>query len=434
MKPLTSSSAADSLAPSAADPNDRSRKLIGEAIIAKGVVHGLGLVGGLCIKATKPDRLRNALQSQAGRKLVHGVVLDAVANALASGNITYGVKPAEIEAAIEAFLEIVAEESGNAVTRKVATGQPPESGQDGHVEYSLNYRGLPFSELHDSRAGSPSVNVHFVHAGETIAVLRPQVAAKPGTSVSGDAIKPPGEVPIEPSFDQAAGPNTQIDGQQLRAVCDGLYQEDDNGWIKIVPLIELDHVDLNTGRIPETGITEAAVSIKPNVIGGLGISSGEDLFVGGNVEGSAPLQARNLVVRGRVSASPDHRSSPIEATIGEAVSGIRDVTENVTQAATASGGIASEIASINRASSEIDTAVDQVKRGRGVGWMGTELFRMVGRFRLAVDDPLDDTTQTTVQSTNGQQPRRGCGRDRRIKSRPTHEWHRSDLISEIFTC
>ena len=393
MKPLTSSSAAESRSPATADPHERSRKLIGEAIVAKGVVHGLELVGGLGIKATKPDRLRKALQSQAGRKLVRSVVLDAVANALASGNITYGVEQAEIESAVEAFLEIVADESGNAVTRRVANGQPPERGQDGRVEYPLNYRGLPFSDLHDTKVGSQSVNVHFVHAGETIAVLRPQVAAKPGTSVSGDAIKPLGEAPIEPSFDKAAGPNTQIDGQQLRAACDGLYQEDDNGWIKIVPLIELDHVDLNTGRIPESGITEAAVTISTQ----------------GTVQGIGHIQTVindiNDIVTSIATAVEEQAvtTRDIAQNIGEAASGIRGVTENVTQAATASGGIASEIASINRASSEIDTAVDQVKRqAEGLARMGTELSRMVGRFRLAVDDPLDDTTQTTVQSTNGQ--------------------------------
>ena len=73
----------------------------------------------------------------------------------------------------------------------------------------------------------------------------------------------------------------------------------------------------------------------------------------------------------------------IAQNVNQAAVGIQGVNENVNQAATASGTIAQDIALVDQVSSEVETAVVQVKvRATELSEMGKQLNEIVGNFKI----------------------------------------------------
>ena len=286
-------------------PEAAAEDPLAKAILAKGAQHSGGLVGGIGIKAADPKLLRKELRRKDGEKKVRDAVAKCVDEAMTKAGITYGIKDDELKAAIDDFLDVVANRKGDVVTRKVAEGEAADPGEDGWIEYPLNHRGRPFHELAGLDRKSTRKKCRVVRAGEILATLHELKKPKSGTNVKGEAIKPVSE-PQSASLTTVAGDNTAISGSDLAATCDGLCEEDARGTLRVIPEIVVDNIDSATGRIPESGLSKANVGVRGDIRGEYGVATTETLFVGegeriSTVDGTAQVQARNLFVNGTIA-------------------------------------------------------------------------------------------------------------------------------------
>jgi len=295
---------------------------------AKAAVHGGGLVGGLALKVAKPDGLRRVLAKPDGRPRSLKAVLAVAGKALDDAGITYGIMDDALRDMVMELLDKVAQGEPAAIARKVAEGEEPQPGQDGYVEYPLNHNSRPYHVLADLPATSGRKRCTVVHAQEVLATAHPPTAASKGTSVQGESLESEGGVARPVSLEAVAGDNTEVSKEKVVAACDGLCEEDATGRLRVIPEIVLEQVDETTGRIPETGLSRANVAVVGDARGGHGIATEENLFVGtgeggGAVEGSAGIQARNLVVGGPLAGAGEKRGAPIEVeeacAVGEVV-------------------------------------------------------------------------------------------------------------------
>jgi len=289
------------------------------AVLVRAAVSSGGLVGGVGIKARDADRLQQELHRPDGPERVTQLLTARVHEALGEAGITYGIAEEGIAAAAAKFIDSLGGNQAGVVTHKVAEGEAPVAGADARIEYALNYRGQPFSKLASLSPRSTRRNCHVVSAGQVLAVLHPAQPPSDGASVTGEAIELDAE-PASTSLSTVAGDNTQVCGTNLTASCDGLCEEDTSGWIRVVPEVVIDSVDATTGRVPESGISQANIAVRGEVRGEFGVATCENLFVGegeagGGISGSAQIQARNLVAIGTVAGPSEGRGAPI--TVGE---------------------------------------------------------------------------------------------------------------------
>lgn len=297
------------------------------AIVVRAAESSGGLVGGVGLKAKDVEKLQKRLRQPDGAQEIQALVCARVVNALTKAGITYGIIEEEVAAAAEEFTGLLESGQGAMVTHKVAAGEAPEPGADGRVEYTLNYRGQPFAKLANLAPKSTRKSCHVVSANQVLAVLHAARPPADGTSVKGEAIAADAK-PVSASLSAVAGDNTQIAGNDLKATCDGLCEEDASGWIRVIPEIIVDNVDAGTGRLPESGISQANIVVRGEVRGEFGVATCENLFVGegetsGGISGSAEIQARNLVATGTVAGSSEGRGAPLTiretCVVGEVV-------------------------------------------------------------------------------------------------------------------
>lgn len=272
------------------------------AVKVRSAVHAGGLVGGVGLKPVDLPALQRILGQPDGRERLRQLVAARVRAELVTAGIVYGLQEESIEAAAHALVAQVESGSAAPIARRVAQGDPPEPARDGFIEYPLNHRGLPFARLAGLPPKSRQRKHTVVHARDTLAIEHPPTSAEDGTSVKGDRL-PAAAQARAPSVAEVAGPHTVVEGPRLLAACDGLCEEDVDGWLRVIPEIVLPRVDPTTGRIPEAGVSEANIAVIEGVAGGPGIATTESVFVGtrpsgGTVEGHAAIQARHLVVAG----------------------------------------------------------------------------------------------------------------------------------------
>jgi len=294
-------------------PNAR----LAAAVSARGAVHSNGLIGGIGLKAVDLDLLHKVAEEPEGRATLVEVVIECVQQAMEKAGITYGVQDEELQKVVDEFIDGLARGEDKVVTSKIAEGEAPEAGTDGWIEYSLNYQGRPFRELADLKPNSTRKNCKVVHAEDVLAVLHPPTSPKKGTSVRGETLESPaGSASKPPPLKEIAGDRTVISDKNLLAECDGVCEEDAEGHLRVVPEIVLDRVDETTGRVPESGISQANVVVTGD-IKGQGVATAENLFAGvceagGTIEGRASIQARNLVLHGRIVGERDGNTALVE--------------------------------------------------------------------------------------------------------------------------
>jgi uncharacterized protein (DUF342 family) len=274
------------------------------------------MIGGLGLKGIDPPLLRKQLKKPHGRPEMVTVVMERAYRALEEAGIIYGIKDDEVQAAALEFLEKIAQKKGDAVAHKVAEGEAPEPGEDAWIEYPLNYRGRPFHELAGLSPRSTRKSIKVVHARDVLATLIAATAPKKGTNVKGESVGSDA-TPANISLQQVAGRNTEVADNNLLAQCDGVCEEDASGWLRVIPEIVLNGIDQRTGRVPESGITEANVAVIGDVKGGFGVATSETLFVGAAkkgalIEASSAIQAKHLVLHGKAIGEGEARPSPIE--------------------------------------------------------------------------------------------------------------------------
>ena len=306
--PTTHAAPARPQAEPGAHEGDRENPLAA-AIWVKSAVHAEGLVGGIGLRPADPGVLHKILEALDGPRRLQELVVARVRQELHTAGIVQGLQDEEIQAAAVAFVESVATGSSEAFARKVAIGEAPEAGQDGYIEYLLNYRGRSHAELAGLSPNSNKKKRTVVHADDVLAIEHPPTQPKDGTSVKGEKLEAPAS-PVTRAVGEVAGPRTVVVDDKLLAECAGMCEEDAQGWLRVVPQIVLPRVDQATGRIPESGISEADIAVVGDVAGGPGVASCETVFVGaregdGTVEGNASIQAKHLVVHGGVVGEGD---------------------------------------------------------------------------------------------------------------------------------
>ena len=291
-------------------------EILAGAVKVKCAVHAGGLVGGVGVMAVRLDELQSLLAEPEGRGLLVEAISQRIHGELQAANIFYGLREEDIAAIAEDFADAVAAGSSEPLTRRVAHGDDPVPAGDGYIEYCLNHRGMPFAELSSLKPGSPLKKRTVVQAGDTLAVEHPPTPAEDGTSVRGDRLPAASEVRVR-CLTEVAGPRTIVAGDRLQSECDGLCEEDAEGWLRVVPEILLHRVDRTTGRIPAAGIGEANVAVVEGISDGPGVATTETVFVGAGpqeatIEGHVSVQARDLVVHGAALGNSDASDGTIE--------------------------------------------------------------------------------------------------------------------------
>jgi hypothetical protein len=278
---------------------------IAGALTVKAGVHGDAMIGGIGLKAVDLRRLQAVARSVDGAERLRCAVRRHVDAALAQAGISYGLDDEAVDLAVADLLQGIAAGEERIVTQKVAEGEAAVPGSAAAVEYALNYRGRPFHELAGLELKSRRKQRRVVNGGDLIALLLPPVPAQNGVNVRGETIEPPAEDTDEPStLDEVAGLHTTIQGANLVAACDGICEEDARGHVRVIPQIDVARIYDATGRVPESGISGANVTVARD-IRGAGVATTETVLVGtdgggGGIEGSATVRAANLFVAGRV--------------------------------------------------------------------------------------------------------------------------------------
>ncbi|MCC7265373.1 MAG: DUF342 domain-containing protein, partial [Candidatus Latescibacteria bacterium] len=300
---------------------------LGAAIWVKSAVNADGLVGGVGLKPLDLRRLQETLARPGGQQELLEIVLARLGQSLAEAGIVHGVHDEELQAAAQAFVQAVAAGKSEALARRVAEGEAPQAGEPGWIEYPLNHRGMPFGRLAGLKPDSSEKRTQVVHAGELLAVFHPAKDPVAGTSVRGEALKLAAKGGAA-SLQQVAGEGTRCNGEQLVSEYDGLCEEDAAGGLRVIPQIRVPEVNVATGRIPGSGISEASIAVDGDLKGGVGVATSEQLFVGlrpqgAFIESNASVQAKNLVLRGTASGAMGETGAPIEVedlcAVGEVV-------------------------------------------------------------------------------------------------------------------
>jgi len=286
------------------------------AFVVRGAIHNRGLIGGIGLKVLDSQPLQTAVGNSESKLLLEKIVLARTQEALAAAGISYGIKDEALQGAVDDFIASLSAGSEDVITRKVADGEAPEPGSNGHIEYALNYKGHAFCELASLKANSTRKQCTVVHAQDVLAVLQPPEKAKPGVAVTGESIEAKDEKREKgQSLEEIAGEGTTISNKNVLALWDGMCEEDAKGCLRVVPIIVVKQVDEVSGHIPEAGVSAANVTVLGDMRA-QGVATTETLFVGveslaATIEGHAAVHARNMVLAGRAVGEGEGRTAPI---------------------------------------------------------------------------------------------------------------------------
>lgn len=286
-----------------------------EAFSIKVTVYAKGLFAGIGIQALDADLLKlESEDSELGEKLKQKILNQA--HQVLSDKGVKEVKEDALQEAVEEFIVRVQDANTQMVARKVAEGQAPDPGEDGRIEYELNPDNLPRNRLEDVPPNSKKRWFHLVEKGQTLARAIPAQPASAGSDVRGEAVEPSEEVK-EPALTSILGTNTSIQNDCLISDIDGMYEENVDGRIRVVPEVVVDEVGAETGSLPEAGTSKANMLVRQDIKSRYRVATSETVFVGlgqnGNVENNSIVEANNLVVNGIVKGvfkEPSTTSNP----------------------------------------------------------------------------------------------------------------------------
>ena len=271
----------------------------------KAAVYEKELAAGIGIRGTNPGLLEKFLMDSDRFQLFRELLRKQIDAELASQKVTVGIDENEIREAIREFMDVVSSGSGEAVSRRVAAGQPPGEGMDGCFEYLFNTGGLPLKMLERKVQMREGRKVHRVKEGEVLVRHQPPEKGVSGQTVRGKTI-PMEYEPRDVSLERIAGANTEVQGERLVAAIDGVYCEEMTGEVRVVQELEVDEVNATTGDLPAVGIGDVNVLVNKGIAGGAGVLTTENVFVGsrekpGIIEGGTRVRAQSLCVCGQLS-------------------------------------------------------------------------------------------------------------------------------------
>jgi uncharacterized protein (DUF342 family) len=214
------------------------------------------------------------------------VTLEEAAEAVRACGVVFGLDMNALERAVD-----------NPATRvQVASGKPPENGEDSSCKIEFQQPvGRP-AELADGRADFYDLHlVTNVKKGDLLATRIPPTPGRDGTNVLGAAVPArPGRLVALPK-----GNNTVISdsGDELYAAIDGQALVDRTGKIVVSPVYTVDgDVDFSTGNVDFVG----SVRVKDSIRSGFSVKAAANVEIGGSCEGLLVSAGQDVIVRGGI--------------------------------------------------------------------------------------------------------------------------------------
>lgn len=282
---------------------DKAEMIVRAALQVKVAVYAKGTAAGLGI-TPKNMAVLHKLYKLLGADGLKARVRKTVDRAIGEAQISYGLDDAAIEDAVVVCMDEIESKRAELVARKIAQGDIPVAGVPAHLEYVFNPDNKPMADVEGVSPTSEKVWLHVVHQGDTLVQYVPAEEGKPGRSVLGESIDPPGG-DDDVHLTRVVGANTNIEGSKLVATCEGACEENASGRVRVVPEIVVKNVDALSGNIPEAGTSKASVLVRGDVKKNHTLSTSELAFVGvgekgGMVEKGAHVMASKLVVNGTI--------------------------------------------------------------------------------------------------------------------------------------
>ncbi|MGA1199290.1 MAG: flagellar assembly protein A, partial [Candidatus Latescibacterota bacterium] len=271
--------------------------------LVRAAVFQNGLSAGLGIKSQDDAFLAGLLKDPDTEPLIRDLIHKQTYAEFSRRDISSGIMEEEVLGAIDDFVASVLAGTGVMGTRKVAAGQPPQPGVDGKLVYALHANKEPLHKMMLADRKLASQKVHRVKPGDTLVARRPPEAGTEGSDVRGEVV--PVEAPKDVSLDKINGPNTEVQGDKIVAVIEGVYFEDEVGQVQVVQEVQADEVNMSTGNLPRTGVATSNFWVKNGIRQGGGVFTTGDVLIGqtnmpASIDKSTQVHARHLIVNGQV--------------------------------------------------------------------------------------------------------------------------------------
>lgn len=213
---------------------------------------------------------------------------DLIEQKLETEGIRSGILWDEVESCIQRV------NAGSMVTGDIiAVGKYPEEGQNACVNYYFEFegkRGSSFSARKSKKFKSKAVT--NVQKGRLIAEKLSMKAGSEGFDVYAQVIpcKEVHDIPLTP------GDNTTLDDQgRLFSLAEGKPRVEKSGRVSVVPIFTIEgDLDISTGNVK----FEGNVEILGNVMSGLIVEAGGDIYVRGGVDGAKLVSGGSMFIDG----------------------------------------------------------------------------------------------------------------------------------------
>ena len=287
--------------------SDSRETILNKIFTAKVAAYAKNMKAGVGLQVLSVKMLKKMLHADGGDEALKKLCTERIYGRISDSGFGYGIDDAAISEAADVFLEMVVNESGEVVARQIAEGEPAVPATDGRLEYLLNPDNLPMHKVKGVPQNSDHRWLKVVAKDEKLVQVFPPDGGKPGRNVLDEEV--PAGNPKTVTLSSVQGQNTEVSGECLIATCDGAYEENASGKIRVVPEVSVPAVDATTGNLPDAGVSKANILVRGDVKGPYGLASSETVFVGldgdgGVIEPNANASAKNLVVRGTILGDP----------------------------------------------------------------------------------------------------------------------------------
>ena len=202
--------------------------------------------------------------------------------------ITFGIKHAELNAAVA---------GGWCDHLLIARGEPTTPGTLGHFEvlFGLQEKSTTQADEKAKVKFRDLSHLLLVHANDPLMRLYPPVQGKSGTNIKGEIVLAQALPEIKFGAELQGSSPDRTDPNLLVAIYAGQPVEVEGGVI-VNPVITVQHVDLNTGKIH----FEGTVHVEGDVKAGMSVNVSGDVIVNGMVESAEIIAGGNVAVKGGI--------------------------------------------------------------------------------------------------------------------------------------
>ncbi len=209
---------------------------------------------------------------------------------LTANSVNHGIKK---DALRQLFSSMAAGECPAEPVR-IAEGEPPTPGENGHVEFCFNteYTLQPKSNADGSVDFKNLSIVHSVSEGDHLAKLHPPTKGTPGTDIAGQKIPAKDGIEAVLPFGENTAENPE-DASIMIASTEGNVRYDGKSVEVSEGFVVKGHVDFSTGNVKYA----KSVTVQGDVKSGFDVECGGDLEVTGTVEDSQVTVGGNVLCK-----------------------------------------------------------------------------------------------------------------------------------------